>query len=370
MAHLNLTPEGERFLEQWGDSRPYIVAHTSGSTGRPKEIHLLKADMSHSARLTNKAFGITSQSHLVCPLSADYIAGKMMIVRAIEAQCRLDMEPPSNEPLRSDYGGDVDLLPIVPSQIDGLLRSPNVTAIRNVIVGGAPISARQEQLLLGQKGFECYATYGMTETCSHVALRRLGESEFVAMPGVLFFVDNRNCLGLKSDGFSFGSIQTNDIVDLISPNRFLWRGRYDNVVISGGLKFYPEEIESKISATLGWHDFFITDCESEKWGRELVLVLTRAFCRPDSIPKTTDDIRVNLHNEHETSHPTCGENAEVSGVGVEISGIEAEGYDEKLRNYVKRCLREILSAKEMPKQIVFVNQLPRTGSGKLLRCIP
>ena len=136
--------EAEAFITRWFDDSDYIAAHTSGSTGTPKEIRLLKSDMRASARATNKRFGIAELSRLLCPLSASYIAGKMMIVRAIEAGCELIMEKPSNRPMSEDYG-EIDLMAVVPSQCTSLLE--NETAhrrLKNLIVGGAPIAADAE----------------------------------------------------------------------------------------------------------------------------------------------------------------------------------------------------------------------------------
>lgn len=359
MARLTLTPEGARFLEEWRNELPYIVAHTSGSTGKPKEIRLLKADMRHSARMTNQAFGITDASMLVCPLSANYIAGKMMIVRALEAGCRLVMEPPSNRPLSEDYGR-VDLLPIVPSQIDALIANPLVGNVCNLIVGGAPVSPSQEIQLTGLQGLNPYATYGMTETCSHVALRRLGESCFQAMPGVWFSVDSRNCLCVNSNGYSFKSLQTNDIVNLVSTTRFIWRGRYDNVVISGGLKFFPEEIERKIIAALGVTGFFITGRDSAKWGQELVMVIERrAFAaimqtvRPRNV--ISPQSIINTQNI-------------ISDQGL-ISPQSIIGAQDDLQNIsdFQLMLREILPSVQIPKSIILVDNLPQTSTGKILR---
>lgn len=343
MEQLILTPEGERFMEEWGSSCPHVVAHTSGSTGTPKEIRLPKSDMIHSARATNRAFGINADSSLVCPLSASYIAGKMMIVRAIEAGCRLVMEKPSNHPLRDDYG-EINLLPAVPAQIPGLLDSQYVHHVKNVIIGGAPISARQEQLICDTAPFRAFATYGMTETCSHVALRRLGTPEFTAMPGVSFNVDARGCLAILSDGgYSFNRLQTNDVVDLQDTHTFIWRGRADNVVISGGLKLFPEEIEETVSAAISLPPFFIAGRPSDRWGQELVMVIER----PDSATNSNDFPKAIASKDIRKNPGTVFEN------------LTSES--------LMAILRKILPSVKRPKEIIFVSHIPRTSSGKLIR---
>lgn len=261
------------FLCEWDNSSPFIVAHTSGSTGTPKEIHLLKEDMRRSARATNSFFGIDSNSVLGIPLSMDYIAGKMMAVRAIEAHCRLLELPVSN---RIELPEDVDLLSVVPSQAADLLdNDPSLKRAGCLLIGGAPLDISTEQRLFGA-GVEAYVGYGMTETCSHVALRRVGESEGIyrAMPGISFTRDERNCLVITSGDFSWKTLITNDIVDLIDGQSFRWLGRADNVIISGGIKIHPEQVEQAIASELGQGspDFYITSEQSTRWGQQVVMI--------------------------------------------------------------------------------------------------
>lgn len=284
-----LTPETQRFIEEWENDSEYVIAHTSGSTGIPKEIRLLKSDMRKSAHATIKFFEITPESLLYLPLSADYIAGKMQIVRAIEAGCSLISVTPSNHPLSSfnqssisSIGRPIDLLPIVPSQIPGLLSSDLHHMVRNLIIGGAPIHPATEKSII-ESHINAYATYGMTETCSHVALRRLGEKSFHALPGIEFDTDDRDCLVITSPAMSFSTLITNDIVKLSDSHTFRWLGRYDNVINTGGIKIYPEELERIIAplfpdGTL----FYITSRPSALWGEEIVLV-TDSPTLPDNL---------------------------------------------------------------------------------------
>lgn len=270
-----LTPEAENFIREWNGPHPYVIARTSGSTGTPKEIRLLKSDMRASARATIEFFGLDSSSRLHLPLSPDYIAGKMQIVRALEAGAVLSVEPPSNRPLGASVmkgNGRISLLPVVPSQVPGLLESGMAARIDNLIIGGAPLSETDEQRII-DSGIRAFATYGMTETCSHVALRQLGSEYFTALPGFSFATDSRGCLAIASSTLSFGKLITNDIVDLISPTSFRWIGRFDNVINSGGLKISPEEIEKKIAPLIpAGATFYLTSRRSKRWGEELVMV--------------------------------------------------------------------------------------------------
>ena len=255
-----------RFLQNPNEG--YLRAHTSGSTGSPKPILLSRAEVLRSAEMTNRFFSIVKESVMVCPLSAEYIAGKMMIVRAWLAGCRLHMLQPSNTPLSGYSDSDITLLPIVPSMAKGLVENLTVN-IKHVIVGGGAPSLSQEDLLANAH-FHAWATYGMTETCSHIALRDITarQTSFTSLPGYRLSTDNRGCLVIND------LIFTNDVVDLHTSNQFTWLGRYDNVIVSGGLKIHPEQIEAQLRPLLPVDTvFYVTSRPSEQWGREAVIVM-------------------------------------------------------------------------------------------------
>lgn len=266
----NADEAAQKFIEQWFNGYPYIDAHTSGSTGKPKIISLLKSDMQLSAQATCQKFSVGKQSKMVMPLSANYIAGKMMIVRAIVSEAELWIEEPSNNPIIQDYG-TIDLIPIVPSQINSLLTSKYKHNIRNIIIGGGAIPPTTEHKCLNAN-LNAYATYGMTETCSHVAIRKIGSSQYEAMPGVYFSNDDRNCLIINAPKYSYKNIVTNDIVKLVDSTHFEWIGRWDNVINTGGIKVFPEHIERQISDIIS-EPFYIIGTPDEKWGECVTLYI-------------------------------------------------------------------------------------------------
>lgn len=259
------------FLTEWNNNLPYVTAHTSGSTGKPKEIRLLKSDMIKSAEATCRFFGIDSRSKLLLPLSPDYIAGKMMIVRALVSDADLYIEKASSSPLKKDYGTSIDLLPIVPSQIGPILENPFLSRVKNLLIGGGTIPPDMENAIV-DRGVNAFASYGMTETCSHIALRNvaLDNGIFTTVPGIEIDTDTRGCLVLKHHPFSFGSLATNDIIELLDSCHFRWRGRYDNVINSGGVKIHPEECERLIADAIPY-PFYIIGRPHSVWGEEAVL---------------------------------------------------------------------------------------------------
>lgn len=317
MKLIETTPATDRFLEQWNDGNDYVTAHTSGSTGTPKEIKLLKADMLVSARATCRFFGIDSGSMLVCPLSADYIAGKMMIVRAICSGTSLAMLEPTNRPDLSRFN-QIDLLPVVPSQIDGILADgSNRDRIRHLLAGGGKTDDTLA-IKLKEAGIDSWASYGMTETCSHVAVRPLGDKDapYTALPGITFSTDSDNCLKILADKFSWHALQTNDIVELLDDRSFRWLGRRDNVINTGGIKIIPEVVEQKIAHLLD-RPFYIIGTPDPKWGEHVTLFI-------------------------ESDTP-----------------VDTAGLIEKINN----CLAPY----ERPKEIVTVKRFERTSSNKIKR---
>ncbi len=265
--------EAGAFLKEWNDAKEYVVARTSGSTGTPKEIRLPKQDMIRSARATCRFFNIGAGSRLVSPLSVSYIAGKMMVVRALESGAELWLETPSNRPLARDYGG-IDLLAVVPSQVEHLLENPSkLSKVGNLIIGGGalPQTLRQGLRL---SGVNAYLTYGMTETCSHVALCPLDDDEQIyrTLPGIKASLDDRGCLVIEAEDFSFKRLVTNALAEVLDQGRFKWIGRYDNVINSGGIKLFPEKIEALIAGLID-RPYYIIGEKDEKWGEKAVLYI-------------------------------------------------------------------------------------------------
>ncbi len=268
------TAEVAAFVAEYVNDEDYVLAHTSGSTGEPKEVRLLKKDMQASAKLTNDFFGLTQDSVFYLGLSPKYIAGKMMIVRALELGASLITEEPSNKPL-SEYDGvqRISLAAFVPSQIMYLLNNPEKLAIIDaMIIGGGKLAPRLEHWL-AEYGANAYLTYGMTETCSHVALAPVSKigMPFKAIGDVKFSVDDRQCLIIDAPQFTNTYIETNDVVELLDDKHFNWRGRFDNVINTGGIKVFPEEVESKLAPLFPAIRYYVTSQSSEKWGEELVL---------------------------------------------------------------------------------------------------
>ena len=269
--------EIRHIFEQWGNEEPSISVKTSGSTGKPKLIHLLKSDMIASAKLTGVYFNLeNTQVALLC-LPVKYIAGKMMLVRAMILGLDLISVKPSSNPI-IDFVQPIKFAAMTPMQVNTVLdQSPDkLNLIKQLIIGGASVDSLLESKLQEVKT-HCFSTYGMTESITHVAVKKLnGENKtkhFEALPNITFQCNKDDCLILKTPHLSLSTITTIDIVRIIDKQTFMFIGRIDNVINSGGIKIHPEELETRVSNLFHNKRFFFSSLPDELFGERLVLII-------------------------------------------------------------------------------------------------
>jgi O-succinylbenzoic acid--CoA ligase len=269
-----------QFLLQWLDENEFVEVMTSGSTGAPKVIALNKKAMIASATMTGEFFGLhEGQTALLC-LRAEYIAGMMMVIRAMVHRMNLIAVPPFGSPLDTlPDNVKVDFAAMVPTQIYNALVSGEskhqLEAIGTLIIGGAPVGPELEKLLEGLGG-RIFVTFGMTETITHIALRRINGPDrsdfYTVLPGISIKTDERGCLVAGVPYPENEEVITNDLVIIESPSTFRWLGRADHVINCGGMKIVPELIERKIAHLIATR-FFIAPLPDEKLGEIPVLVI-------------------------------------------------------------------------------------------------
>jgi o-succinylbenzoate---CoA ligase len=316
------------FCQRWLSGQQQFEIQTSGSTGTPKKIFISRQSMIASANATIQALGLqANQTSLVC-LDTSYIAGIMMLVRSLEIGMNIiAMEPCANPFEGIEQEGKIDFTALVPYQVKAILQSPQkifLNQLASVLIGGAPLD-HSTKLALQSCQSLFFETYGMTETISHIALKQLngaGRSNFfTTLPGVSIRQDERGCLCIVTSYLGH-EIVTNDIVEMVDVNKFIWLGRWDNVINTGGLKVFPETIESKIEGIFvqlnitNW--FFITGLPDERWGQAVSLI---------------------------------------------VEGKLSEYQEEELKQSLKSKLYKF----EVPRSIICVPSLIRTDSGKINR---
>jgi O-succinylbenzoic acid--CoA ligase len=264
------------FIDEWNNEGLDIEVNTSGSTGAPKEIRLKKSRVKASALSTGKFFNFKDEETALLNLSPEYIAGKLMIVRAIEHGMRLVVAPLANDPLETLDNRQIDFAAFVPTQIEAILlnetSATKLNSMKNIIIGGAPLHPDTENELSNFHP-KIYASFGMTETITHFALRRLGTPFYKCLDGFTVSADDQSCLVVHENEVVSEMLFTNDVIELADPHTFKWLGRIDNVINSGGLKIYPEKVEKMIAHLIPNNRFYVTAKKDASYGEIAVLVV-------------------------------------------------------------------------------------------------
>ncbi|KMQ67216.1 AMP-dependent synthetase [Chryseobacterium sp. FH2] len=308
------------FLGEWFSDSATVKVQTSGSTGIPKVFEIEKNKMVNSAKMTCDFLGLKeSNTALIC-LPIEYISGKMMVVRSIQRKLKLIITEPSLRPLEN-VETEIDFCAMTPLQVENSLEKLHL--IKNLIIGGAAVSESLKRQIdktnsQSQKGNRIFETYGMSETLSHIGLKQIfpiSEDYFTVFENVTISKDQRGCLKIFAPNVNDEILQTNDLVEIKNENQFRFLGRIDNVINSGGAKIFPEELESLVKKEIPNEVVFL-GMEDESLGQKLILVI---------------------------------EGKESKDVVNKIAGIPFE------KNFHK------------PKEILFVEQIPRTPNGKVSR---
>lgn len=331
------------FCGRWLSGAQEFVVQTSGSTGKPKPIRLSRSQMSLSARMTGQVLKLNQGDKAFVCLSPAYIGGIMMLVRGFVLDLELTIVEPSRNPFDSlelenhpvENIEHFDFTALVPLQLQAILSSgPEYISLLNrmkaILVGGAPVStALLKQLQIIESSI--YQTFGMTETASHIALRRLNGAEvsqsFEVLTGVKIGKDARGCLTIKSPVTKNQRIATNDLVEIKSDNRFIWLGRLDNIINTGGVKVQAEKVERAIEHALNEiddgmfvnRDFFVGPLPDENYGQIVAAVF------------------------------------------------EGPEFSTETKNKLLKILSNKLSKYEIPKRFCFVNSFVRASNGKIDR---
>lgn len=270
-----------QFCHQWLNGHQKFEFQTSGSTGTPKKIIFKRVQLEASARLTEQALQLQpGYSALIC-LDVNFIAGAMMMVRSLVTEMDMIIKTPSSNPLK-DISDNLDFVALVPYQLVTVLDQSMsaLSKLKTVIIGGAPL---KEEVIDRLQDFSpaFYATYGMTETITHVALQKLNgpdrQNFFRLLPGIHASTDDRGCLILTASHLGRKPIVTNDLVMLLDERSFRWMGRYDQVINSGGIKVLAEKVERAVDSVLREFKiqkrFFITGLPDSKLGEQVALIL-------------------------------------------------------------------------------------------------
>ncbi len=296
------------FILNWISNSDHMLVMTSGSTGTPKTISILKEHMVESAKATITHFQLSSNSTVWLCLPVGYIAGKMMIVRAMVGNINLVYSEPSSIP---DIDVSViDFVAMVQNQVANLLKSSNGISLLekagHLLVGGSQISHNVEVVLSNNHNISAWHSYGMTETITHIALRSIGDNDskaiFTPMNGVKLSLNSQCQLIINYKAIGVSNLNTNDIAQLYDDGTFSILGRVDDVIISGGIKIMPEPIENTLNQYLDY-ELFVSSLPDEVLGQKLTL-----FIEGKDIKLSFEklyDLLANNFNKYEIPKTVC-----------------------------------------------------------------
>lgn len=258
------------FLMDWLDSSEIIFLETSGTTAFPKRMAFKKQALVNSAIATGNFFNVSVGDTALHCLPANFIAGKMMLIRAMILGFSLDLISPSRNPFHKNEKL-YDFVAMTPMQAYHSLSQ--MAQIKTLIVGGAPISFTLQKALL-ETGVNVYETYGMTETLSHIAVRTMRDplGTFKCLPHIKIHQDERQCLVINAPLLDVIDLVTNDQIEIIDSKTFRLIGRIDNLINSGGVKLHPEQIEQSLAEILS-HSFFIGSIPDQTLGEKVILAI-------------------------------------------------------------------------------------------------
>lgn len=308
------------FLGEWFSDSATLKVQTSGSTGVPKVFDIEKKKMISSAEMTCDFLGLQENNSALLCLPIEYISGKMMVVRSIVRKLKLIIIDSSTKPLET-LTEKIDFCAMTPLQVENSLDKLHM--IRNLIIGGAAVSENlkkkiSQTLKQSNSRTQIFETYGMSETLSHIGLKQIfpqPEEYFTVFENISISKDERGCLKIFAPNLNDEVLQTNDLVEIKDENQFKFLGRIDNVINSGGAKIFPEQLEALIKKKISNEAVFL-GINDESLGQKLILII-----------------------EGERSEDLINK----------ISEIQFE------KNFHK------------PKEIIFIEKIPRTPNGKLSR---
>jgi O-succinylbenzoic acid--CoA ligase len=308
----------KKFLDEWFSDGSTVKVQTSGSTGTPKIFEIEKEKMLNSAVMTCNFLGLKEGDKALLCLPVEYISGKMMVVRSIERKLKLIVSDPSLKPVEH-LSEEIDFCATTPLQVENSLDKLHL--IKNLIIGGAAVSESLKRKIAQNKrikSIRIFETYGMSETLSHIALKQLmpePQDYFTAFENVSVSIDERGCLKIYAPNVNAEVLQTNDLVEIKNGKQFKFLGRLDNVINSGGAKIFPEILETLVKKEITNEAVFI-GLKDESLGQKLILVI---------------------------------EGSESADLIEKIAGISFE------KSFHK------------PKEIIFIEDIPRTPNGKVNR---
>jgi len=255
-------------IRDWHSEQKNFTHYTSGSTGRPKKVKISREKIELSAKSTLEYIDADNEikTSLLC-LDPRHIGGAMVVYRALVYGHDLAIiEPTSSLKQALNDDQNYDLASMVPMQFKGL-GMDELSKVKHILIGGAPIAVDKREYKPN-----VFATFGMTETVSHIALRRISEESFTTTGDTQVAVSTNGTLKIHGSITDNKWLETNDVVEVYSSTSFKWLGRADFMINSGGIKINPEYVEAQLMDQIAG-EFMAGSIPDDKFGRKLILLI-------------------------------------------------------------------------------------------------
>ncbi|MBC7450106.1 MAG: AMP-binding protein [Cytophagales bacterium] len=291
------TKEVLRLCKQWLSEEETFIMQTSGSTGAPKRIEIKRSQIEASALASLIFFQLKQGDNVLCPLNIEVVGGKMMLFRSMIGGLQLQVIQPDRALTDMPDHSTYDFMPVTAIQLYEVLKyHPDkvrvLNKLKHLLIGGGAVQKELMELIHEKLSCTVWQSYGMTETVSHIAIRSLHPKEedvYTVLPNILIDIDERACLKIKGTVTNNDWVQTNDRVELLDETHFMFIGRADFVINSGGIKIQVEELEKNIEDIFIEHNiqipFFIGGINDIEYGEKVVLILNNGTFTPK---ETTD----------------------------------------------------------------------------------
>lgn len=277
MTQSNIHTDLQHFIDEWNNDSDSIIVHTSGSTGAPKPLVAKKAQMINSALLTCDFLNLKEGDSALLCMPLKYIAGKMVVVRSLVRNLNLIVVEPSGNPLKG-IESDITFAAMTPMQVFNTLNNDTerkkLMNVRELIIGGGAIDDKMADILRTFPN-RVWSTYGMTETLSHIAMRRINGNDaslwYTPLNNVKVSLSDLGTLSIYAPLVCDSKLTTNDIAEINDNGMFRIIGRRDNVINSGGVKIQIEEVENILKNHLSL-PFVITSAPDDKFGEKVIII--------------------------------------------------------------------------------------------------
>ncbi|MBT3251978.1 MAG: o-succinylbenzoate--CoA ligase [Candidatus Marinimicrobia bacterium] len=325
-----------------------VILFTSGSTGLPKAVQLTAVNFISSARSWHQEVQFTEHDNYLLCLPVSHVGGLNIIIRALlygfNISIAIDFN--INKVNQLIYHQDISLISLVPTMMSRLLQSNNITSLfsslRLIVIGGGPISDKLLKICR-ESNLPIMVSYGMTETCSGIcgwhlsAVTAEEDGNYIGFPfnDVKLQVDDSEIVvsgpmvmkGYIGETDCRGIHYTGDLARISDDNKTYISGRKDNIIISGGENVSPEEVKNILMQIPDVNDCEVAKLPDNEWGMKIVaFIVLKNYDESRGLIKPGDQ-------------------------GIEI------------KNYCKGKLADY----KIPKEVFYVNSIPRTDTGKVLK---